>query len=818
MLRSLVLGCALALLAAGPAHAADFVVNAVDDHVADACDSECTLRDAVNAAELAPDADTITLPAGTIALSEGPLQITRPVLIQGSAQGTTIDPAYSSRILEISGGPVTVSRVTLSRAQSPDSLGGAALLQHSGTVTLDRVVVDAMSTNHAGGALLQQGGSLTITDSEVRASHGFSGGGLFVASGTTTVDRTLWLSNDGSTGGGGAIFNGGGTLTVTNSTFAGNSANSAHGGAIYAGAGSTTLRNVTFQANVASGINGGGSALWSDVAVTTSNVLFGVTGYQDSCAGPAALNEQGGSVDAAHSCAVALQDRPVRLGPLDANGGIARSFLPWADSAGPDQGDNAHCTALDQRSAPRAHDGTDPCDAGALEGIAAVAAPPPVVAGVKMTPGARVARFDATIDRQGLPTGYELEYGTTTAYGQTVPDTVPFGPGAGAQPVQLFLELDPATTYHYRVVATSAGGTVEGPDRTFTTLANDQIAITAAPPAFTASASAVFGFTASPGVGGLECVLTGPGQTGDPAFCQDTISYDLSDDGDYTFTVRSEDGAVSATRTFTLDRTPPPAPQVEQTGAGTFAFTSEPGATFECSLDNGAFAPCTSPARFDALPPGTHTITIRSTDPAGNRSTQSSRTFTIASIAQETPTPTPTPNPVPQKAATGVPSGTVKIKLPGGKFAPFDPSQPIPTGSEIDVTHGKITLTAKLTPGGKPQTATFYAGIFKLTLGKKTTDLTLSQPLAKCPKNGAAHAAAKKKPKTRKLWGNGSGSFRTRGQYSAATVRGTQWLVQDSCAGTLTRVVKGVVSVRDNVKHKTILLKAGKKYLARPRR
>jgi hypothetical protein len=49
-------------------------------------------------------------------------------------------------------------------------------------------------------------------------------------------------------------------------------------------------------------------------------------------------------------------------------------------------------------------------------------------------------------------------------------------------------------------------------------------------------------------------------------------------------------------------------------------------------------------------------------------------------------------------------------------------------------------------------------------------------------------------------------------------VRGTQWLVQDSCAGTLTRVVKGVVSVRDNVKHKTIVLRAGKKYLAKPRR
>jgi hypothetical protein len=50
-----------------------------------------------------------------------------------------------------------------------------------------------------------------------------------------------------------------------------------------------------------------------------------------------------------------------------------------------------------------------------------------------------------------------------------------------------------------------------------------------------------------------------------------------------------------------------------------------------------------------------------------------------------------------------------------------------------------------------------------------------------------------------------------------ATIRGTKWLVQDSCAGTLTRVTQGVVSVRDDVKQKTITLRAGKRYTAKPR-
>ena len=86
-----------------------------------------------------------------------------------------------------------------------------------------------------------------------------------------------------------------------------------------------------------------------------------------------------------------------------------------------------------------------------------------------------------------------------------------------------------------------------------------------------------------------------------------------------------------------------------------------------------------------------------------------------------------------------------------------------------------------------------------------------------CPKRGKASAAAKRKKK-RRLWGDGQGKFRTEGSYSSATVRGTKWLVQDRCTSTLTRVVRGRVSVRDFVKKKTVLVRAGKKYIARAKR
>jgi hypothetical protein len=155
-------------------------------------------------------------------------------------------------------------------------------------------------------------------------------------------------------------------------------------------------------------------------------------------------------------------------------------------------------------------------------------------------------------------------------------------------------------------------------------------------------------------------------------------------------------------------------------------------------------------------------------------------------------------------------SGTVLVQRPGSKaFAPVTGAQAIPIGATVDTRHGVVQLadtTGKL--------AKFYDGIFKLTRSGATTVLTLTEKLAPC---GRGASAAAKRPKSRKLWGNGSGAFSTHGQYSAATVRGTQWLVQDSCAGTLTQVKTGVVAVRDDVKRKTIILRAGKKYLARPR-
>jgi hypothetical protein len=204
--------------------------------------------------------------------------------------------------------------------------------------------------------------------------------------------------------------------------------------------------------------------------------------------------------------------------------------------------------------------------------------------------------------------------------------------------------------------------------------------------------------------------------------------------------------------------------------------------------------------------------------------------------------------PIPGKSFDArVVSGRVFIKYPAGKgpravtppkgFVPLKGAANVPIGSQLDTRRGRVAVTSAADTGsGKTQTSDFYDGIFavKQSVPKKTpkkpvaliTDLVLKgePPRSECaPLKGAAAAAAKKKKRAAKsvlgkLWGNGKGKFRTTGKYSSATVRGTIWLTQDRCDGTLTTVKRGIVSVRDFKRQKTVSVKAGHSYLARAQR
>jgi hypothetical protein len=93
--------------------------------------------------------------------------------------------------------------------------------------------------------------------------------------------------------------------------------------------------------------------------------------------------------------------------------------------------------------------------------------------------------------------------------------------------------------------------------------------------------------------------------------------------------VRAEDAAGNldpspAVRTWTVDTVAPettitggPSGTVS-TAAASFTFTADETASYECSLDGDAWAPCTSPRNYSALANGTHSFSVRARDGVGN--------------------------------------------------------------------------------------------------------------------------------------------------------------------------------------------------------
>jgi hypothetical protein len=462
------------------------------------------------------------------------------------------------------------------------------------------------------------------------------------------------------------------------------------------------------------------------------------------------------------------------------------------------------CGGVDQRGVSRPQGPR--CDAGALEISYALR----IDSGPTGTTGPSAqfafsstseASFECALDRPGDPGAYAACSGTAT-YGS--------------------LESGEHT---FRVRAVQGGQPIAEASRTFVVDAvAPSLTLLTEPPALTRNTNLVFEFSSTDSSARFECTHVFPDGARATIDCESGWNpYDFVD-GTHGFEIAAIDPAGNVTRitrTVTVD-TFATEPVAEVSGT-TFTFSGEPGASFECRVGSQDFAPCVSPVRFD-LPPGDYVFELRAIDAAGNRSAVVSRAFAVAApqpAATPSPvpvaTPAPTPVPTPEAGKTVVAravSGSIRVKRPGSTgFVELRGSDGIPVGSEVDAKRGRVRLTIEPGNGKRAQQAVFYAGIFRISQPGATLDLTLSEPLAACKKRASA---AQSKAKSRKLWGDGKGKFRTKGRYSAATVRGTIWLVQDSCAGTLTRVRQGVVSVRD--RKKTVLVRAGRSYLAKPRR
>jgi len=165
------------------------------------------------------------------------------------------------------------------------------------------------------------------------------------------------------------------------------------------------------------------------------------------------------------------------------------------------------------------------------------------------------------------------------------------------------------------------------------------VTITAKPPSPSTSASATFNFTAGDAMN-IECKL----DDGAFAACSSPQSYNLAD-GSHTFSVRGIDalGNVgAASYTWTIETRAPTAALtsapsgLSNSSAASFAFSADEPSSFECSLDNRGFEPCSSPATYHGLGDGQHAFNVRAIDAVGNVSPAVSRAWTIDTTAPET--------------------------------------------------------------------------------------------------------------------------------------------------------------------------------------
>jgi len=150
-------------------------------------------------------------------------------------------------------------------------------------------------------------------------------------------------------------------------------------------------------------------------------------------------------------------------------------------------------------------------------------------------------------------------------------------------------------------------------------------------PGFVDPASSNYHLTA-----GSPVVDKGDPAAGGPALDRDGTARVV--DGDAVVGARRDMGAYELHDSIAPDTTitgGPSGPTNDSTP--TFSFTSEPGATFQCRVDAGAFAACTSPFTTPSLASGAHAFSVRATDTATNvDATPATRSFTVDTTAPDT--------------------------------------------------------------------------------------------------------------------------------------------------------------------------------------
>lgn len=239
---------------------------------------------------------------------------------------------------------------------------------------------------------------------------------------------------------------------------------------------------------LASGRPGGGASAWAARGIDAARALLGVS--CDTAGACVAVDGYGNALTSADPTSSTPTWSSTSIDPSATGGTGAPAGVSCASSG--------LCVVVDGSEVARASDDpTDPVPvwsashAGlvldalscAPEGFcAALSTGGRVVSASTPAPGVATdtpvevaqttAKLAGTVDpNDALLSDCRFEYGTSTAYGQSVPCSSPPAPGSTAQAVGASIAgLAPGTLYHYRLVALSGAGEGAGADQTFTTV------------------------------------------------------------------------------------------------------------------------------------------------------------------------------------------------------------------------------------------------------------------------------------------------------------------------------------------------------------
>jgi CSLREA domain-containing protein len=340
---------------AARAGAATFGVTKTFDTHDGRCDADCSLREAVAAANAAPGADRISLPAaGVYALARagafedasatGDLDITDALIIAGTgAADTVIDAGGLDRAVHVLNAALELADLTVRNGATSSVQNGAGVAAFGGGLSLTRVEVADNTGGGAGGGVYAGASDLTITDSTVAGNRAGRGGGLYFQGLTRQ-------------------------LAVRGSTVSGNRADQAGGVFVDLECGFAdpcTLAGTTIADNVGTDGAGGLQCLAPHGSLTLATTLL--AGNAGGNCAPSSALSAGYNLSDDGSCGLAGPGDRSGLagghGPLRWNGGPTRTHALLDGSAAIDGGDPAACPPGDQRG--RARQG--PCDIGAFE-------------------------------------------------------------------------------------------------------------------------------------------------------------------------------------------------------------------------------------------------------------------------------------------------------------------------------------------------------------------------------------------------------------------------------------------------------------------